>query len=72
MRRRYWVHWEKNAKDGAARQREKRRLIDVLREDIQVVGVTEEDAEEHQNTSKIHTFHDPVIQNNPKTLLRDI
>lgn len=43
---RCWLYWEKDAEDGAARREEKRRFMEMVREDMKVVGVTDEDTED--------------------------
>lgn len=43
---RCWLYWEKDAEDGAARPEEKRRFMEMVREDMKVVGVTDEDTED--------------------------
>ena len=46
------VYWEKDAEYGAARPEEKRKtkeeVYDVVREDMQVAGETEEDVEDRK------------------------
>ena len=36
------IYWQKDTEDGAIRQEVKKRFMDVLREDVQMVGVTED------------------------------
>ena len=60
---RSWVYWEKDAEDGVAKKEEmekaKRRFMDVVKEDMAQVEVTEEDTEGRNNWRwKIH-FGDP-------------
>ena len=53
------MYWEKDVGDGAARQEEKRRSVDVVREDMQVAGVTEEDAEARKRWKRMIRCGDP-------------
>lgn len=46
-RKRWWIIWENDVEDGAADRRKKgrpqREFIDVIKEDMKRIGVTEED-----------------------------
>ena len=46
-----WVYLEKDAEDGVARKEEtpKRRFMEVVKEDMAEVGVTEDDTEDRNN-----------------------
>lgn len=57
------VYWEKDGEDGSLRQEEKRKAKEELygrgkRRRIQVVGVTEEDAEERMRWKQMICCHD--------------
>ena len=47
----YWVYWEKDTENGVARKqgRPKRRFMDVVKEVMAEVEVTEEDTEDRSN-----------------------
>ena len=50
---RLWVYWEMDDEDGVARKEEtgkaQRRFMDVVKEDMAEVEVTEEDTEDRSN-----------------------
>ena len=43
-----WISWWNVAQGGDARQKEKKRFMDVVRKDMQIVGAGEDDAEDRQ------------------------
>ena len=57
------MYWEKDAEDGRARKEEtgkaKRRSMDVVKEDIAEVGVTEEDTVDRNNWRRKIRCGDP-------------
>ena len=42
------IYWLKDAQNGAIRKEEHMRFIDMVKEDMQIVGVTEDDAEDRE------------------------
>ena len=57
----YIVYWEKDAEDGVARKEEtgKRRFMDVVKEDMAEVEVTEEDTVDRNNWRRKIRCGDP-------------
>ena len=53
-----WKDEQKDAQDGATRQKVKRRFMDALREDVQIVGGRTEDAEDQERWRRMIRFAD--------------
>lgn len=56
-----WIYWAKDGKYGAARQegRLQRSFMDVVKQDVQRVGVTEENTRDRVRWRKIIYWDDP-------------